>query len=158
MRCASSSAHPRAVLGSWVRTPGGRATHRSGAGLVSAGDFAPGVAPWCDLSVKPSARRHPTSALLGAALAGLLATTSCSLVGGGRSAEDEANDLAAALSEGRLGGLTYTGGTPAQAQALWRRAVAGLGDSEPRVSVGKGGEGGGGSGPARVGDRGEGGG
>jgi cell division protein FtsI/penicillin-binding protein 2 len=86
--------------------------------------------------VKPSARRNPP-ALLGAALAGLLTVTSCSLVGGGPSAEDEAKDLAAALDAGTLKDLSFSGGTPAQAQALWKRTVAGLGSGHPRVTVGK---------------------
>jgi cell division protein FtsI/penicillin-binding protein 2 len=100
--------------------------------------------------VKPSPRRRPTSALLGAALAGLLATTACSLVGGGKSAQDEADALAAALSAGKPGSLSYVGGTPKQAQALWRSAVAGLGTSKARVSVVKVTKGDGGAATARL--------
>ena len=65
-------------------------------------------------------------------LAGLLATTGCSLFGGGGPTEqDEAAALAKALGSGRLTGLSYAGGTPQQAQQLWTRTVEGLGDSTP---------------------------
>lgn len=62
-------------------------------------------------------------------------TAGCSLIGGGRSAKDEATSLARALSAGRLTGLSYAGGTAAQAQAMWRSTVAGLGSSRARVVV-----------------------
>ena len=68
-------------------------------------------------------------------VAGLLAATGCSLLGGGTSAEDAASDLADALSAGRLTTLSYSGGTPAQAQALWERSVAGMGNTKPSVAV-----------------------
>lgn len=65
----------------------------------------------------------------------LLATTGCQLTGGGRSAQDEASGLAAALSAGRLATLSYSGGTPAQAQRLWDRSVHGLGKARATVKV-----------------------
>ena len=68
-------------------------------------------------------------------LAGLLATTGCSLFGGGPTEQDEAAALAKALSSGRLTGLSYAGGTPQQAQQLWTRTVEGLGHSTPTVRV-----------------------
>ncbi len=72
-------------------------------------------------------------------LTGLLATTtSCSLLGGRPSARDEAQDLARALSTGRLTGLAYTDGSAQDAQRLWTATVRGLGkDARPTVSVGK---------------------
>ena len=82
-------------------------------------------------------RRPSTSrqALVAAVLAGLWSITSCSLPGGGRSAQDEADELAKALTAGKPGTLSYVGGTPAQAQLLWDRTVAGLGSATPTVSV-----------------------
>lgn len=69
-------------------------------------------------------------------LAAALGSTSCSVLGGGRSAQDEADALAAALTQGRLGILSYVDGTPAQAQQLWDRTVTGLGESaKATVSV-----------------------
>ena len=89
--------------------------------------------PWCDAPVN---RRNATPAVVTAVLATLLAGTSCSLLGGGRSAQDEADDLAAALTAGRLGTVSFTGGTRAQAQQLWDSTVAGLGEqAEATVSV-----------------------
>ena len=55
----------------------------------------------------------------------------------GPSVQDAADELATALSAGRLTSLAFSGGTPQQAQGLWTRAVDGLGDSKPRVEVGK---------------------
>jgi cell division protein FtsI/penicillin-binding protein 2 len=75
------------------------------------------------------------AALLAVLLTGL-STAGCSLVGGGPSAQDEADHLAAALSTGRLTRLSFSGGTPAQAQALWSRSVTGLGPATPTVTVG----------------------
>ena len=56
----------------------------------------------------------------------------------GPSVQDAADELATALSAGRLTSLEFSGGTPQQAQGLWTRAVDGLGDSKPRVEVGTG--------------------
>jgi cell division protein FtsI/penicillin-binding protein 2 len=71
-----------------------------------------------------------------AALAGLLTTAGCSLVGGGPSAKDEAGSLASALSAGKPGSLAYDGASPTRVQALWTRTVAGLGTTRPTVTVG----------------------
>jgi cell division protein FtsI/penicillin-binding protein 2 len=71
-----------------------------------------------------------------AALAGLLTTAGCSLVGGGPSAKDEAGSLASALSAGKPGSLAYDGASPTRVQALWTRTVAGLGTTRPKVTVG----------------------
>jgi len=73
-------------------------------------------------------------AIVGAVLTGLLATSSCSLLGG-RSAEDEADDLAAALTAGKLGTVSYAGGSAEQAQTLWDDTVGGLDGARPRVEV-----------------------
>ena len=74
---------------------------------------------------------------LGLLVAGLVATSGCSALGlGGPKARDTADRLATALSAGRLTGLRFTGGTPQQAQALWRSSVAGLGPARPTVRVG----------------------
>lgn len=92
---------------------------------------------WCDLCVKTSGTR---AAVLIASLTTVLATAGCSggLGGaGGQSADDAAKELAQALTVGRLTTLDFTGGTPQQAQGLWTRAVDGMGDSKPRVTVGK---------------------
>ena len=75
-------------------------------------------------------------ATLAAALAGLLGTTGCGIFGSGPNAKDEATDLAAALSAGKPDRVTYDGATGAQARELWTRAVAGLGTSTPKVTVG----------------------
>jgi cell division protein FtsI/penicillin-binding protein 2 len=79
-------------------------------------------------------RRRGT--LLGTLVAGVLLTSGCSVFGG-PSAQDEATDLAGALSAGKLDGLRYSGGTAAEAQQLWERSVAGLGDAKPTVTVGR---------------------
>jgi cell division protein FtsI/penicillin-binding protein 2 len=89
---------------------------------------------WCDPRVQPLRARRPGPPLLAALLAVLLATSACGLFSG-PSAEDEAADLAAALSAGRLTSLSFSGGTPEQAQALWERSVAGLGRASADVSV-----------------------
>ncbi len=69
----------------------------------------------------------------------LLALVVSGCTGGpsGDSAEDAATELASALTAGKLTGLAFTGGTPQQAQDLWTEAVDGMGDSKPRVQVGK---------------------
>ena len=82
----------------------------------------------------PRTRR---AALVGVSLSVLLAGTSCSLLGGGRTAEDEADDLAAAFESGQPGTLSYAGGTSAQAQQMWEDAIAGLGEVRPTVAVGE---------------------
>jgi cell division protein FtsI/penicillin-binding protein 2 len=81
--------------------------------------------------------RTRTGPLVGALLLGLAATSGCSLVGiGGPQPQDTADELAKALSAGRLTGLRFTGGTPRQAQDLWRSSVAGLGPARAKVSAG----------------------
>ena len=88
---------------------------------------------WCDAAV--TGPGNARSALVTAVLGALLATTSCSLLGG-RSAQDEADELAVALTAGKPGAVSYVGGTPAQAQQLWDRTVAGLGEgAKATVSV-----------------------
>ena len=83
------------------------------------------------------------AAVLATSLATILATAGCSLVGiGGPQPQDTADDLATALSAGRLTGLRFTGGTPQQAQQLWRDSVAGLGSARPKVTAGSVSEGG----------------
>ncbi|MEO5709078.1 MAG: penicillin-binding transpeptidase domain-containing protein [Nocardioidaceae bacterium] len=67
----------------------------------------------------------------------LLVTTGCTAGSSGKSAEDAADDLAGALTAGRLSSLNYTGGTAAQAQKLFTTTTEGLGDSSPRVQVAK---------------------
>ena len=71
-------------------------------------------------------------------LAGIVAVplllTSCTAPDG-PSADEAAADLADALTAGRLTGLRFEGGTPQQAQDLWTRAVAGMGEARPRVTV-----------------------
>jgi len=59
----------------------------------------------------------------------------CSLLGGGRSAQDEAEDVAAALSSGKLGSVVWSGGSAAQAQSAFDRETQGLGDVRPQVTV-----------------------
>jgi cell division protein FtsI/penicillin-binding protein 2 len=81
-----------------------------------------------------SSRRH--TSLLATALAGLLAITGCGIFGGGPGAEDEAADVAAALSAGKPSRLTFDGASGAQAQDLWDRAVQGMGGSTAKVTVG----------------------
>lgn len=86
---------------------------------------------------RPGPRQHRPALLRAVALllACLLAASGCSLVGGSSSAQDEADDLAAALGKGRLTSLRYAGGSPQQAQRLWDRAVARLGSVRPTVRV-----------------------
>ena len=78
-----------------------------------------------------------TTARLAAPAALILAVTGCSGGPQGESAQDAAGKLAAALTAGRLTALSFTGGTPQQAQGLWAKATDGLGDSKPRVEVAK---------------------
>ncbi len=78
-----------------------------------------------------------TTARLAAPAALILAVTGCSGGPQGESAQDAAGKLAAALTAGRLTSLSFTGGTPQQAQGLWVKATDGLGDSRPRVEVAK---------------------
>ena len=70
-------------------------------------------------------------------LALVLAVGGCTGGPQGKSAQDAADDLAAALSAGRLTTLAYDGGTPQQAQKLWTSTTEGLGDSKATVRVGK---------------------
>ena len=56
--------------------------------------------------------------MLGAVAAAVLVTSSCSLVGGGRSAGDEARALAAALHAGKPGTVAFTEGGSRQAQRM----------------------------------------
>lgn len=84
----------------------------------------------------PPAPRTRRTAVLGGLVAALVATSACSVVGlGGPKAQDTADDLAKALSAGRLTGLRFTGGTARQAQRLWDTSVAGLGGAHPVVSI-----------------------
>ena len=50
-------------------------------------------------------------------------------------ADEAAEDVASALSSGRLDRLEYVGGTPRQAQALWKRTLEGMRGSKPKVEV-----------------------
>ena len=72
-----------------------------------------------------------------AALVLPLVATCCTSPDRGPSAEDAASDLAEALTAGRLTSLRFDGGDPQQAQSLWSRLVRGMGDTKPRVTVGK---------------------
>jgi cell division protein FtsI/penicillin-binding protein 2 len=83
---------------------------------------------WCYRGVKRT---------LVAALVLPLTVSACTSADKGPTAAATASDLAAALTAGRLGTLKFDGGTPEQAQRLWSRAVDGMGNAEPRVSVGK---------------------
>ena len=88
---------------------------------------------WCDPRV-----RYPgtlAAARLAAPVALILAVTGCTGGTDGESAENAAGKLATALTAGELGSLSYTGGTPREAQRLWTTATEGLGDSKPRVEV-----------------------
>jgi cell division protein FtsI/penicillin-binding protein 2 len=76
-----------------------------------------------------------TFVLLAAPASILLLLAGCTRGPQGDSAEDAAGKLAAALTAGQLTGLTFTGGTPHQAQRLWTRVVDGLDESKPRVQV-----------------------
>ena len=67
----------------------------------------------------------------------LLVLTGCTGRSSGKSAEEAAGDLAAALTAGRLSTLSFSGATPQEAQKLWATTTEGLGDSRPRVEVGK---------------------
>jgi len=98
--------------------------------------------------VKRPGRRAPSRAFRPHRLAaplvlGLVTAATAGCTGsGGPSAEDAAKDVATALGAGRPSSLRFTGGTPQQAQQLWTSTVGGLGDSRPRVDVGKVTEGG----------------
>jgi cell division protein FtsI/penicillin-binding protein 2 len=72
-----------------------------------------------------------------AALVLPLIATSCTSRDKGPSAAEAASDLAEGLSAGRLAGLRFDGGTPRQAQALWSRAIGGMGNTKPEVSLGQ---------------------
>ncbi len=85
---------------------------------------------------------RPGAALLGPALAVLLAGTGCSVFAGGPSAEDAADELAAALSAGDVGSLTFTSDAAAQVQRDHQRTLSGLAADRPRVRVEQVGEGG----------------
>ncbi len=61
----------------------------------------------------------------------------CSLLDRGQSAQDAADDLAAALSSEKLTGLAWSGGTAAQAETTYAEAIEGLGASTPKVTVGR---------------------
>jgi hypothetical protein len=54
----------------------------------------------------------------------------------GPTAADAARRLAGALTTGRLDSVSFTGGTPQQAQGLWARAVGGMRGSTVRVTAG----------------------
>ena len=75
------------------------------------------------------------TARLAAPVALILAVTGCTGGPDGETAEDAAGKLATALTAGKLSSLSFTGGTPREAQRLWTTATAGLGDSKPRVEV-----------------------
>ncbi len=108
-------------------------------------------AAWCDRDVRPirprsprrphcRARRgrspaRPGPTLLGTALATLLASTGCSVLGGGPSAEDAADELAAALSAGDVTTMAYASGTATQAQEHYQRTLTGLGAGRPQVRL-----------------------
>lgn len=72
-----------------------------------------------------------------AALVLPLVAASCTSPDKEPSAQDAASHLAEALTAGRLTGVRFDGGNPQQAQLLWSRAVGGMGDTKPRVTVGK---------------------
>jgi cell division protein FtsI/penicillin-binding protein 2 len=78
-------------------------------------------------------------ALAGAVTATALLASSCTLGGGGRSAQEEARALATALSAGKPGTVSFSGGTSGQAQRLWDDVVArlrtGSADVRPDVRV-----------------------
>src|SRR3954453_17088519 len=57
--------------------------------------------------------------------------------GGGAARQAPGSDLGEALAAGRLTDVRFDGGNPRQAQSLWSRVVGGMGDTKPRVSVGK---------------------
>ena len=77
------------------------------------------------------------TARLAAPVALILAVTGCTGGPDGETAEDAAGKLATALTAGKLSSLSFTGGTPREAQRLWTTATEGLGDSKPRVEVAK---------------------
>ncbi len=85
---------------------------------------------------RPGSRvRRPAPLLLAVGLLAVLPTCSCSVLGGGRTAEDEARSLAAALTSGRLGGVSFAGAGASAAQQTWTRTVGGLGTTRPQVRV-----------------------
>ncbi len=75
--------------------------------------------------------------LLAGLIAGLLATSACSLVGlGGPQADDAADHLAQALTAGDLRNVRFDGGSGASAQRTWKATTEGLDTARPKVSVG----------------------
>ena len=90
---------------------------------------------WCDPRVRDTGTL--ATARLAAPVALILAVTGCTGGPDGETAEDAAGKLAAALTAGKLTSLSFTGGTPREAQRLWTTATEGLGDSKPRVEVAK---------------------
>ena len=103
--------HPRCGALSEVQTRAGRRTHRSPG---TAASLTPPCDAWCDRGVNPWGNR--TVVAVGSLL---LVTTGCSAGSSGKTAEDAADDLAGALTSGRLSSVAYTGGTPQQAQKLF---------------------------------------
>src|SRR3954468_16900719 len=85
-------------------------------------------AAWCDPRVRdpgtPAAARLAAPVALILAL--VLALTGCTGGPDGETAEDAAGRLATALTAGKLTSLSFTGGTPRQAQRLWTTATEGL--------------------------------
>jgi len=65
----------------------------------------------------------------------VLAATACTGPTDEKGPERAADDLAQALTRGRLTDITFDGASAQQAQALWTRTVEGLDDSRPRVQV-----------------------
>ena len=90
---------------------------------------------WCDPRVRDTGTL--ATARLAAPVALILAVTGCTGGPDGETAEDAAGKLATALTAGKLSSLSFTGGTPREAQRLWTTATEGLGDSKPRVEVAK---------------------
>ena len=74
-----------------------------------------------------------TTVLLASLLTIISPLAACT--GGGESAQDAATRLASALTTGKLGTLSFAGGTQEQAQDLWSTTIDGMGDVKPRVEV-----------------------
>ena len=87
---------------------------------------------WCDREVRLTGTVAARTAAVTALMLGMAGCTSAP---DGEKAQVAAGRLAAALTTGKLTSLTFTGGTPHQAQRLWTRATEELGDSRPRVEV-----------------------